>query len=87
MSYNFILDYTEDIVRIEAVSDVQGAYTRILDKFAPKTEVCCAKHTHWGLKFASKIIINTFFDNKQKVAADKVRKDSVVPFKKVKRTK
>ena len=82
-----ILDYTEDIVRIEGVSDVRGAYTRILDKFAPKSAFCCSRHSQWGLRFASKIIINSFFNNKQTIAADTVRKDVVVAFKKIKRTK
>ena len=81
------MDYTEDIVCSHAVTDVRGAYIRILDKFAPKLEVCCSKHANWGLKFASKIIINTFFNNKQTVAADMVRKDAVVDFKKRQRTK
>ena len=70
-----ILDYTEDIVRMQGV-------TSILGKFAPKLDICCNTHANWGLKFASKIAINTFFNNKQTVAADLARKDAVVGFKK-----
>ena len=82
-----ILDYTEDIVRIEGITEVRSAYTRILDSFAPKPVICCSKHAQWGLRFASKIIINSFYNNKETVAADSVRKDGVVAFKKTKREK
>ena len=82
-----ILDYVEDIVRKEGVSEVRVAFTRILGEFAPKIDICCDKHINWGLKFASKIVINTFFNNKQTVAADMVRKDAVGGFKKRQRTK
>lgn len=82
-----ILDYTEDIVRLHAISDVRGAFTHILEAFASKSDFCCPKHINWGMKFASKIIINTFFNNKQTVAADLARKDSVIGFKKRQRAK
>ena len=34
-----------------------------------------------SIKFATKIIVNIFFNNKQKIAADTVRKDAIVAFK------
>ena len=74
-------------MRIEGISDVRGAYTRILDLFAPKPVICCSRHAQWGLRFASKIIINSFYNNKETVAADSVRKDGVAAFKKNKRKK
>ena len=60
VSYSYaILDYVEDIVRKERVSEGHVAFTRIFREFAPKVDICCAKYVNWGLKFVSKILINT----------------------------
>ena len=64
-------------------SDVYSNFWR----FSPQIDICCSKHNNWGLKFAAKIVINTFFDNKQTVSSDSARKDTVVAFKKRQRTK
>ena len=40
-----------------------------------------------GEWLAEKIVINTFFNNKQTVSSDSARKDTVVAFKKRQRTK
>ena len=40
-----------------------------------------------GFKFASKIIINVFFNNKQKIINATVRKDAVISFKSRQREK
>ena len=53
----------------------------------PQIDICCSKHNNWGLKFTAKIVINTFFNNKQTVSSDSARKDTVVAFKKRQRTK
>ena len=82
-----ILHYTEDIVRNYQISQVRSAYIKILDRFGPKLDFCCSAHINWGLKFAAKIVINTFFNNKETVASDAARKDAVVDFKKRQRTK
>ena len=77
-----ILDYTEDIVRLQKISEVRDAYIRILGKFAPKIDFCCDTHINWGLKFASKIVINTYFNNKQTASGDQAREGTLVGFKK-----
>ena len=60
---------------------------KFLIGFLPQIDICCSKHNNWGLKFAAKIAINTFFNNKQTVSSDSARKDTVVAFKKRQRTK
>ena len=80
-----IMDFSYNIVQAHGVSDVWAAYTQIFDRFSPQIDICCSKH--WGLKFAAKIVINTFFNNKQTVSSDSARKDTVVAFKKRQRTK
>ena len=82
-----IMDYSYNIVQAHGVRDVRAAYTQIFDKFSPQIDICCSKHNNWGLKFAAKIVINTFFNNKQTVSSDSARKDTVVAFKKRQRTK
>ena len=82
-----IMDYSYNIVQAHGVRDVRAAYTQIFDRFSPQIDICCSKHNNWGLKFAAKIVINTFFNNKQTVSSDSVRKDTVVAFKKCPRTK
>ena len=82
-----IMDYSYNIVQAHGVRDVRAAYTQISDRFSPQIDICCSKHNNWGLKFAAKIVINTFFNNKQTVSFDSARKDTVVTFKKRQRTK
>ena len=81
-----IMDYSYNIVKAHGVRDVRAAYTQIFDRFSPQIDIC-SKHNNWGLKFAAKIVINTFFNNKQTVSSDSARKDTVVAFKKRQRTK
>ena len=45
------------------------------------------KAEKWGSKFAMEPVINIFFNNKEKLLNDTVRKDGVVAFKKLKRHK
>ena len=82
-----IMDYSYNIVQAHGVRDVRAAYTQIFDRFSPQIDICYSKHNNWGLKFAAKIVINTFFNNKQTVFSDSARKDTVVAFKKRQRTK
>ena len=82
-----IMDYSYNIVQAHGVRDVRAVYTQIFDRFSPQIDICCSKHNNWGLKFAAKIVINTFFNNKQTVSSDSARKDTVVAFKKRQRTK
>ena len=74
-----ILDFVEgDILPIGRVT---RSAMYVLKYYGPKCEFCCQYHLDWGVKFASKIVVNVYFNNKQKQAKDCVRKDSMESFK------
>ena len=50
--------------------------------YSPKYSFTCEKHIEKGLIFAIKIIVNIFYNNKQKISSDEVRKNTVERFKK-----
>ena len=49
----------------------------ILRRYASKVIFTCPSHTEWGFVFATKIVINIFFNNKQKTVTADVRKKAV----------
>ena len=58
-----ILDYLEhDIIAFEI--PVAKAATYTLKRYGPVSNFTCETHQNWGFKFATKIIINIFFNNK-----------------------
>ena len=71
-----ILDYIENDILATFVP-VRKATTYILQKYGPKCEFTCEEHKNWGFVFATKIVINILYNNKQKLAADSVGKDAV----------
>ena len=74
-----ILDFVEgDILSIDQVT---RSAMYVLKYHSPKCEFCCQYHLDWGIKFASKIVVNVYFSDKQKQAKDCLRKDSVESFK------
>ena len=81
-----ILDYIENDILATSVP-VRKATTYVLQKYGPTCEFTCEEHKNWGFVFATKIVINIFYNNKQKLAADSVRKDAVCGFKKRHRDK
>ena len=74
-----ILDFVED--DILSVGQVTRSAMYVLKYYGPKCEFCCQYHLDLGVKFASKIVVNVYLNNKQKQAKDCVRKDSVESFK------
>ena len=74
-----ILDFVED--DILSVRQVTRSAMYVLKYYGPKCEFCCQYHLDLGVKFASKIVVNVYLNNKQKQAKDCVRKDSVESFK------
>ena len=82
-----LLDYVHGFIRVHNITEVREVSTKILDRYAPRAAFTCEKHVVWGQKFATKPIINVFFNNQKKVDNDTVRKDNVADFKKNKRQK
>ena len=81
-----MLDYIEKEI-LSTTIPVRKSATYVLRKYRPKCEFTCESHQDWGFTFATKFIINIYFNNKQKLAKDSVRKDTVNGFKKGKRSK
>ena len=72
---------------ILSIGQVTRTAMHVLEYYGPKCELCCQYHLDWGVKFASKIVVNVYFNNKQKQAKDCVCKDSVESFKTRQRSK
>ena len=80
------LDYiSDDLVRMPI--PVRESATYALEKYGPTCNFTCDNHVNWGFIFATKIVVNIFFNNAQKLAADSVTKESISGFKKRQRTK
>ena len=77
-----ILDYADKFIAKHNESTIRESAERILETYSPKYIFTCEQHTEKGLKFAAKIVVNIFYNNKQKLASDEVRKHTVKCFKK-----
>ena len=74
-----ILDYLKhDIIAFEIPVTKAATYT--LKRYGRVLNFTCETHRDWGFKFATKIFVNIFFNNKQKQAKDSVRKEAVSTF-------
>jgi hypothetical protein len=82
-----ILDYVDEVIMRAKTSTTRVSAELILQTYAPKSIFTCEKHRDDGYKFTSRIVTNIFYNNKQKIAADEVRKNSVVEFKRRQRSK
>ena len=80
------LDYTSAAIRADA-GQARYLGQHVLSKFFHHEKFTCSVHEKWGLKFASKIIVNCFFNNKKKRTNADIRKDAVTTFKKRQRLK
>ena len=84
-SWFAILDFVEG--NILSIGHVTRPPMYVLKYYGPKCEFCCQYNLDWGVKFASKIVVNVYFNNKLKQAKDCARKDSVESFKARQRSK
>ena len=82
-----ILDYVSGILQEKGEVYVREICSSVLKTHAPQIGFTCTDHVEWGFKFASRAVINCFFNNAQKIDTSKVRKDSVAVFKRLKREK
>ena len=82
-----VLDFVGDHIQKHEVINVRQVSNDILHQYGPRVDFTCVDHMEWGFNFATKSIINIFFNNKEKNASDSVRKDAVVDFKKRQRLK
>lgn len=76
-----ILDYADKFIEKHNEVSTRVAAEYVLKTYASNEIFTCEKHTESGRRFAAKIIVNIFFNNKQKLAADSVRESEVKAFK------
>ena len=79
-----IVEYVDKLV---ASTSVRKITEMALHAYAPKSSFACEIHLKNGYKFSIRTVVNIFYNNKQKLARDEVRKDSLRGFKKRQRTK
>ena len=76
-----VLEYADRIItKYQSLSARRGG-EYVVSKFGHHNFVC-SEHTDWGSKFASRIIVNTFYNSKRKLATDSVKKSQLEPLKK-----
>ena len=81
-----ILDFLEqEIVLLGMLVAKVASYT--LKSYGSFPHFSCNMYHDWSFKFASKVVVNTFFNKKQKKSKDLVRKKTVAGFKKRQRSK
>ena len=74
------LDVTAAAIQAEA-GPARTLAEHVLSKFCHHGKFTCSTHESWGFRFASKIVINIFFNNEKKLTNGKVRKDNIKPMK------
>ena len=80
-----ILDFLEkEIILLGMPVAKVAAY--ILKRYGSFPHFSCNMHHHWSFKFASKIVVNMFFNNQQKQSKDLVTKETAISFKKRQRS-
>ena len=80
-----ILDFVSKFGQKHKILNVREVSNDLLYRYAPRVAFTCEDHMEWGFKFASKSVINVFYNNKEKIDSDSVRRDDVAEFKKLKR--
>ena len=83
-----ILELVEDTL-LSKFSDipVRSAARHVLLHFGPNIVFACQEHLDFAANMVSKIIVNVYFNNKQKLASDTARKEQLAKFKKRQRSK
>ena len=81
-----ILDFLEKEIILLGMPVAKVA-TYILKRYGSFPHFSCNMHHDWSFKFASKIVVNIVFNNKQKKDKNLVRKETVTGFKKRLRSK
>ena len=76
-----------DLANVALFLPVKISATYVIHRYRPESDCTCVSHLDWEFNFVTKIIVNIFFSNKQRMSKDIVRKESVTGFKKRQRTK
>jgi len=83
-----ILDFVEGtILQKFSHLPLKATAQYVLNNYGPNVSFSCKAHIDHVSKLASRIFVNLYFNNKQKLANDAVRKEQLLNFKKRQRVK
>ena len=82
-----VLDMVDPLIQRYMNISVREAGEYVMKTYCVINNFTCNEHYDWGLKFASKIVVNIFYNNKQKLDTDAVRKSDLEAFKRRQRKK
>ena len=74
-----ILEYADQFI-VKNHESTRVSAEQVWGIYSPKYSFTCEKHIEKGLIFAIKIVVNIFYNNKQKISSDEVRKNTVEYF-------
>ena len=77
-----MLDFADKFVKEFFSTKYNGSLAECFKQVFINSVFCCPQHIYWGYHFGSKIIINIYYNNKQKAITDIVGKDAIKDFKK-----
>ena len=75
-----IREYADQFIVKNHESTTRVSAEQVLGVYSPKYSFTCEKHIEKGLIFAIKIVVNIFYNNKQNISSDEVRKNTVECF-------
>ena len=81
------LDLRDALLQQYCCNNIRTGAETVLNTYSTDVLFTCADHIVWGQKWANKIMTNIFYNNKQKIKNNKIRKDGVSTFKKRQRSK
>ena len=81
-----ILDVADNLIQSYPTIPARTAAEEIL-QYNCNSPFACDQHNEWATKMCRSILVNIFFNNKQKRTNDSIRKNAVVGFKKRQRSK
>ena len=82
-----LLDYFDDFVTRQDNVNIRDAGYRVLHKCLPQHNFSCEVHQEVALKLAVGMIVNIYYNNKQKRKNDSTVKDAITGFKKRQKSK
>ena len=69
-----ILDFTSQHIETFCPVNISKGAVSILREYSPLVSITCIDHLEWGFRISIKSIINVFFNNKEKIETDLIRK-------------
>ena len=82
-----LLDYFDDFRTRQDNVNRRHAGSSVLLKCLPQHNFSCEVHQEVALKLALRMIVNIYYNNKQKRKNDSIEKDAITGFKKSQRSK